>query len=170
MAAEIVRRAEIGRDFCSQTGQRPRHLEIESRHSKFDFEIFPYNHASMIDTIQYLLEGILHIPDDRQGDGQLRDPLHPLRPLRQGIVPRRMIRDLNLRPGLMLRGIPKGAALSTLQTIEGLDPGDYSDKITLYDSTALDPEPVIRLEHNPTEYTTRIIDMSGSRSDLGNGD
>ena len=26
------------------------------------------------------LEGILHIPDERQ-DGQLRDPEHPLRPL-----------------------------------------------------------------------------------------
>ena len=39
------------------------------------------------------LEGILHIPDERQ-DGQLRDPLFPLRPVRGGIiVPRQLIRE-----------------------------------------------------------------------------
>jgi transcription termination factor Rho len=104
------------------------------------------------------LEGILHIPDDRQ-DGQLRDPVHLLRPLRQGIVPRKLIRDLNLRPGLMLRGTPRGAALVQVDSIEGQSPGDYADRIAIYDSTALDPEPILRLEHNPTEYTTRIIDL-----------
>jgi transcription termination factor Rho len=104
------------------------------------------------------LEGILHIPDPRQ-DGQLRDPVHPLRPLRQGIVPRRLISDLKLRPGLMLKGIPRGAAISQIQTIEGLPPEDYINTVHLYDGTALDPEPFLRLEHNPTEFTTRIIDI-----------
>jgi transcription termination factor Rho len=104
------------------------------------------------------LEGILHIPDERQ-DGQLRDPEHPLRPLRRGIVPRRLIRELKLRPGLMLSGIPRGQGLEKVDSIEGRDPMDYSEMTTLYDSTALDPEPMIRLEHNPSEYTTRIIDI-----------
>jgi transcription termination factor Rho len=104
------------------------------------------------------LEGILHIPDDRQ-DGQLRDPLHPLRALRQGIVPRKLIRDLNLRPGLMLRGTPRGQAIMQVQSIEGRSPQDYNDTTTLYDSTALDPEPMLKLEHNPTEFTTRVIDI-----------
>jgi transcription termination factor Rho len=104
------------------------------------------------------LEGLLHIPDDRS-DGQLRDPAHPLRPIRQGIVPRKLIRDLNLRPGLLIRAVPRGPAVGQILTIEGRPPEDYAQAVTLYDSTALDPEPMIRLEHNPTEYTTRIIDI-----------
>jgi transcription termination factor Rho len=105
-----------------------------------------------------ILEGILHIPDERQ-DGQLRDPAHPLRPLRNGIVPRRMIRDLKLRPGLLLRAVPRGQAIGEIQSIEGRPPDEYVNLTTLYDSTPLDPEPVLRLEHNPTEFTTRVIDI-----------
>jgi transcription termination factor Rho len=104
------------------------------------------------------LEGILHIPDERQ-DGQLRDPAHPLRPLRDGIIPRKLIRELNLRPGLMLRGIPRGRAIMQVDAIEGRSPQEYHDTTTLYDSTALDPEPMLRLEHSPTEFTTRVIDI-----------
>jgi transcription termination factor Rho len=104
------------------------------------------------------LEGILHIPDPRQ-DGQLRDPAHPLRPLRHGIVPRRLISDLKLRPGLLLKGIPKGQIISQIQTIEGRSPDEYVSTVHLYEGTALDPEPILRLEHNPTEYTTRVIDL-----------
>ncbi|MGA3067072.1 MAG: transcription termination factor Rho [Tepidisphaeraceae bacterium] len=104
------------------------------------------------------LEGILHIPDPRQ-DGQLRDPAHPLRPLRQGIVPRRLISEFQLRPGLMIKGFPKGGAISQIQTIEGLPTQDYLNTVHLYDGTALDPEPFLRLEHNPTEFTTRVIDI-----------
>jgi transcription termination factor Rho len=104
------------------------------------------------------LEGILHIPDDRH-DGQLRDPVHPLRPMRHGIVPRKLIREMNLRAGLLLRGVSRGDQMQRVETIEGRAPGEYLDKTTLYDSTALDPEPMIRLEHSPTEFTTRIIDI-----------
>jgi transcription termination factor Rho len=105
------------------------------------------------------LEGILHIADERK-DGHLRDPLHPGRPLRGGvIVPRQTIRDLHLRPGLLLRGDQRGKHLGRIQAIEGRPPGDYVDKATLYDSTALDPQPVLRLEHDPAELTTRIIDI-----------
>ncbi len=105
------------------------------------------------------LEGILHIPDERK-DGQLRDPAHPLRPLKGGItVPRQLIREMNLRPGLLLKGDPRGRMLGRLQQIEGRSPDEYFEKIALYDATALDPEPMLKLEHNPAELTTRAIDI-----------
>src|ERR1700722_10097586 len=105
------------------------------------------------------VEGILHIADERQ-DGQLRDPLHPLRPLNGGMmVPRQMIRDLRLRPGVMVRGNPRGRVMGQIHTVEGRTPDIYAQTATMYDGTALDPEPQIRLEHNPTEFTTRIMDI-----------
>ena len=100
----------------------------------------------------------MHIPDERH-DGQLRDQDHLLRPLRRGIVPRRLIRELGLRPGVLLRGTPRGDAIQQVESIEGRSPDDYRQAVTLYDSTPLDPEPWIRLEHNPTEFTTRVIDI-----------
>jgi transcription termination factor Rho len=105
------------------------------------------------------MEGILHISDERQ-DGQLRDPSHPLRPLNGGLsVPRQLIRDLRLRPGLMVRGEPRGRVMGRIDTIEGRPPEDYAQITAMYDGTALDPAPQIKLEHNPTEYTTRIMDI-----------
>ncbi len=104
-------------------------------------------------------EGLLSVTDDRQ-DGVLRDPAHPLRPAPGNItVPRSLIRDLNLRPGLLLKGVPRGRTLDTIATIEGRSLEDYTKQIPLYDSTALDPEPVMRLEHDPSELTTRVIDI-----------
>ncbi|HEX4792202.1 MAG TPA: transcription termination factor Rho [Humisphaera sp.] len=105
------------------------------------------------------VEGILQIIDERQ-DGQLRDPAHPLRPVRGNLlVPRQLIRELRLRPGLLLRGSPRGRTLGRIDAIENLPPDDYSEKTALYDGTALDPEPMLKLEHNPAELTTRIIDI-----------
>lgn len=105
------------------------------------------------------LEGILQFTDERR-DGQLRDPMHPLRPLRGGVVvPRQMIRELHLRPGLMIKGDHKGKMLKSVHTIEGRTPDEYIARTTLYDSTALDPQPVMKLEHNPAEFTTRAIDI-----------
>src|SRR6266545_1784497 len=50
------------------------------------------------------IEGILQITDERQ-DGHLRELLNPLRPVRGNIaVPRQVIRNLQLRPGLLLSG------------------------------------------------------------------
>ncbi len=106
-----------------------------------------------------LLEGVLHIPEGRH-DGMLRDPLHPLRPLRGGIVvPKKIINDLQLRAGLLLGGEPRGRTLNRIQTIEGKSLDEYSGRVGLYDSTAIDPQPGIRLEHNPEEFTTRIMDI-----------
>jgi transcription termination factor Rho len=66
---------------------------------------------------------------------------------------------LQLRPGLLLRGQPRGRTLGRIESIEGRPVDDYHDTVPLYDSTALDPQPQIRLEHNPAELTTRIIDI-----------
>ena len=110
------------------------------------------------------LEGILQFTDDRR-DGQLRDPAQPLRPIPGNIVvPRQMIRDLNLRPGLQLKGQSKGNTLKSVDTIEGIHPDDYAHQTSIYDATALDPQPWMRLEHDPAEYTTRILDIPEAES------
>jgi len=105
------------------------------------------------------VEGILNIPPGDRRDGQLRDPKHPLKPVNGIVVPKQVINQLQLRPGLLLRGTPRGKMLDRFESIEGLPPGDYAEKVTLYEGTALDPQPMIKLEHNPAEYTTRAMDI-----------
>jgi transcription termination factor Rho len=107
---------------------------------------------------QDLVEGVLHIPDERQ-DGQLRDPQHLLRPMRNLFVPKQLIREYKLRPGLLLSGMPRGRQITQLKAIEGGSPEDYSSRVHLYEGTALDPAPLLRLENDPAEYTTRVIDL-----------
>jgi transcription termination factor Rho len=104
------------------------------------------------------VEGILSVIDDR--DGHLRDAAHPLRSARGNVViPRNVIRDMHLRPGLLLRGNPRGSVLDKFSQIENRSPDEYVDKIPYYDSTALDPTPFLKLENNPAELTTRVIDI-----------
>jgi transcription termination factor Rho len=106
-----------------------------------------------------IAEGVLSVTDDRQ-DGVLRDPAHPLRPAPGNlVVPRTLIRELNLRPGLLLKGAPRGKNLDTVTSIEGRTPEEYARTLPLYDCTAMDPEPVLKLEHNAGELTTRVIDI-----------
>jgi transcription termination factor Rho len=108
---------------------------------------------------EQLIEGILHLPNERQ-DGQLRDPAAPLRPLRVPyLVPRALINELQLRPGLLIGGLPKGKHLNRIRTVEGVSPGEYVERTHLYDATALDPAPMLRLEHDPSELTTRAMDI-----------
>jgi transcription termination factor Rho len=105
------------------------------------------------------VEGILQVVDERQ-DGQLRDPAFPLRPAKGNyLVARNVIRQMRLRPGLLLRASPRGRMIDRIDSIEGRSPDEYVEKIALYDSTALDPQPMIKLEHNPAEPTTRMIDI-----------
>src|SRR5207302_767398 len=111
------------------------------------------SHGSSMTTAP--LEGILSITDERQ-DGHLRDPAHLLRPLRGGfVVPRQIIREMHLRPGLMLKGDQRGRTLGKITTIEGRSPDEYIEKAGIYDGTALDPQPMLKLEHDPNELTTR---------------
>jgi transcription termination factor Rho len=46
-----------------------------------------------------------------------------------------------------------------VQSIEGQPPEEYAEKVHLYDGTPVDPYPMIKLEHDPAEYTTRVIDI-----------
>jgi len=104
-------------------------------------------------------EGVLVVTDERQ-DGHLRDPAHPLLALRGNvIVPKNIIREMHLRPGLLLRGTPRGHVLDKIETIEGRSPDEYVETVPIYEATALDPEPALKLEHDPAEMTSRIIDI-----------
>ncbi len=104
------------------------------------------------------LQGVLYIPDERK-DGQLRDPLNLLRPLNGLFVPRKMIVDLRLRPGLKLGVEVKGRTVSRLLSIEDRPVDDYGDTVPIYDDTVIDPCPQIKLEHNPEELSTRCMDI-----------
>src|SRR3712207_8939452 len=56
---------------------------------------------------------------DERKDGELRDPQHPLRPVRGNVmVPKHVIRQLRLRPGLLLKGTPRGRNRSEEHTSE----------------------------------------------------
>ena len=104
------------------------------------------------------LQGVLHIPDERR-DGHLRDPANLLRPIRDVFVPRRMIQDLRLRPGLKLDLVVKGRTVTRLRAIEEESIEAYQDTVSLYDDVAIDPQPQIKLEHDPAELTTRAVDI-----------
>ncbi len=104
-------------------------------------------------------EGILAVFDERQ-DGQLRDPLRPLMPAKGNIiVPRSVIADYHLRPGVLLKGTPNGRTLTRIDSIEGRSPDEYQSILPLVEQTALDPAPVLKLESDPADMTTRIIDI-----------
>ena len=107
-----------------------------------------------------LVEGLLQIADERR-DGDLRDPAHPLRPVRPGgvFVPRKMWVDQGLRPGLLIQGELRGKTLGRITRIENIPFPEWKSPVAIYDATALDPCPQIKLEHNPAELTTRMIDL-----------
>jgi transcription termination factor Rho len=110
---------------------------------------------------QEAVEGLLHYVDDRR-DGQLRDPAYPLRQIPGNfIIPRQLIRELQLRPGVMVRGIPRSSrAMTRIESVEGRPVGDYARSYGhLNDSIALDPQPQLRVEHRTDEYSTRIMDI-----------
>ena len=124
-----------------------------------DDQAADHNTAPHAMTQSNLLEGILYQADERQ-DGQLRDPAAPLRPLKGGIVvPRNVIRDMRLKPGLLLKGEQRGRAMGRIHFVEDRHPDEWGEHVGLYDATPLDPQPGIRLEHNPEEITTRVMDI-----------
>ena len=107
-----------------------------------------------------IVEGLLQIADERR-DGELRDPALPLKPIRPGgiYVSKRMWQERGLRPGLLIAGEVRGKMLHRLTTIEGIPFNEWRAPTAIYDATALDPSPQLKLEHNPTELTTRIMDL-----------
>ncbi len=116
----------------------------------------------MMTTELETIEGLLHFTNEKS-DGQLRDPKSPLRNAGGGqpmFVPRQLIRELNLRPGLMLKGTPRGKTVNRIDEVEGKSLEEFArQSSSLYDATALDPHPQLKLEHKPDEFTTRIIDI-----------
>ncbi len=125
--------------------------------------------------------GILHTPTDK-GDGYLRQPEALLRDLvGPNVVPRNLINQLNLRPGNLIEGLPKGAgnngnngnrrgrrrgggqrnspALGRIELVDGLPAPDYAGVVPMSEAVPLDPQPRLQLEHDADELTTRCIDI-----------
>jgi transcription termination factor Rho len=81
-------------------------------------------------------------------------------------VPLSMIRRMGLRRGDEIEGtvkLPrdseKYAALSRVDKVNGLDPEEARNRRDFKDLTPLYPLERLRLEHNPTEISTRIMDL-----------
>jgi transcription termination factor Rho len=81
-------------------------------------------------------------------------------------VPLSMIRRMGLRRGDEIEGtvkLPrdseKYAAISRVDKVNGLDPEEARNRRDFKDLTPLYPLERLRLEHNPTEISTRIMDL-----------
>jgi transcription termination factor Rho len=81
-------------------------------------------------------------------------------------VPLSMIRRIGLRRGDEIEGtvkLPrdseKYAALSRVEKVNGLEPEEARNRRDFKDLTPLYPQERLRLEHNPTEISTRIMDL-----------
>jgi len=81
-------------------------------------------------------------------------------------VPLSMIRRMGLRRGDEIEGtvkLPrdseKYAALSRIDKVNGLEPEEARNRRDFKDLTPLYPLERLRLEHNPTEISTRIMDL-----------
>ena len=110
-------------------------------------------------------EGTLQILPD--GFGFLRSPdYHYLSCPDDIYVSPSQIRKFNLRNGAVVRGQirpPKENeryfALLRVESINGHSPEDNSRRVSFDDLTPLHPNERIRLEHDPKDASTRIIDM-----------
>jgi transcription termination factor Rho len=81
-------------------------------------------------------------------------------------VPLSMIRRLGLRRGDEVEGVvklprdsEKYAALQRIDKVNGRDPEEARNRRDFKDLTPLYPQERLRLEHNPTEISTRIMDL-----------
>jgi transcription termination factor Rho len=118
----------------------------------------------MSDSGANTLTGVLHTPSDR-GDGSLRDPDMLLRPMRTDdgrspVVPRRLIDDYHLRQGnLVTLELRPNGKVKDVRLVEDMKPDLWRQVRPIYETVALDPGPQVRLEHDPKEVTSRIIDL-----------
>jgi transcription termination factor Rho len=81
-------------------------------------------------------------------------------------VPLSLIRRMGLRRGDEIEGVvklprdsEKYAALSRVEKVNGHDPEEARGRREFKDLTPLYPQERLRLEHNPTEISTRIMDL-----------
>jgi len=110
-------------------------------------------------------EGTLQILPD--GFGFLRSPeYHYLSCPDDIYVSPSQIRKFNLRNGAIVTGQirpPKENeryfALLRVEKVNGVDPNDNARKIQFDELTPLHPDARIMMEHDPTDYSTRVVDM-----------
>lgn len=110
------------------------------------------------------VNGVLHMA--QQGHGHLRTAEAAFAP-EQGdcVVPREIIRQFNLEEGVELTGkaLAKAAngapALCQLEQINGLDCAEWEDRTLFKDLVAESPSERIRLEADPEDLSTRVVDL-----------
>lgn len=110
-------------------------------------------------------EGVLETFPD--GYGFLREPVYNYEPSPDDIyVAPSQIRAYGLRTGDTIRGQirPPGEkeryyALQKLETINGTSPAEHRNKIAFENLTPLFPNTRFKLETNPDNFSTRIIDL-----------
>jgi transcription termination factor Rho len=61
--------------------------------------------------------------------------------------------------GLLLTVTVRNRMLASVSAINGRAADEYCAHQTMYDATALDPQPMMKLEHDPAESTSRVIDL-----------
>jgi len=100
-----------------------------------------------------------------QQHGYLRSPQIDYRAEKgDAVVPRSLITDLGLETGVELAGlaIPNGngaPCLAEIQSINGLENETWSDRTPFKELVAEDPRDRIRLETDPEEISTRVVDL-----------
>lgn len=110
-------------------------------------------------------EGVIERSAD--GYGFLREPAYNYEPSADDIyIAPSMIRTYGLRTGDTLRGQVRPPSekeryysLLTLETINGQSIEDHRNKTPFDNLTPLYPEERFNMEHDPTNYSTRIIDL-----------
>jgi transcription termination factor Rho len=101
------------------------------------------------------------------GHGVLRSPQRDFGPESEDpVVPRDLIRKLELEPGVELTGMAvpserpgRPPCLSEIRTINGAEPQAWPPKARFKDLVAEDPVERIRLESDPAEISTRVVDL-----------
>jgi len=101
------------------------------------------------------------------GHGVLRSPLRDFGAEPEDpVVPRDLIRKLELEPGVELTGLAvpsdrpgRPPCVAEITTINGAEPEAWPPRARFKDLVAEDPVERIRLESDPTELSTRVVDL-----------
>src|SRR5499433_3374841 len=163
---EVMHLAELKQKTIADLNDVARDLKIEGAANLRKQElIFAILQAQTDKNGVVFGEGVLEtLPD---GFGFLRAPDSNYLPGPDDIyISPSQIRRFNLRTGDIVSGQirpPKESeryfALLKVEKVNYEDPEVARDKILFDNLTPLYPEEQLRLEHTPTEYTTRIIDL-----------
>jgi transcription termination factor Rho len=120
-------------------------------------------HAVPEGTPSLEVSGVLQVVE--QQHGRLRSPALDYRSeSRDAIVPRDLLVSLGLEPGVELQAlaVPDGngpPCVAEVTSINGLDREAWSARTPFKDLVAEDPNERIRLERDPEEISTRVVDL-----------